>query len=230
MSWRRKKSQPQIVVPEDTSTADAIAALRSHLAAAVVDAPLSAPAPDPDNDSVEELTAAKARWERLAMHLRGALDVVVGLAAARAESTEPEAKKRRKESLSIDDVKIGSLVAYRLPRSADDEWIMCQVTKVIQEGQRYEVRDAEPDDSGPAGKLFKAGARELIPLPSPDDHLAVIPSGTVVLAQYPETTAFYRATVTGHTRERKYRLQFEGEEEADKETEVPDHLVVNVPP
>jgi SAGA-associated factor 29 len=101
---------------------------------------------------------------------------------------------------------------------------------VYSDGQRFEVKDPEPDENGNPGQSYKTSIRDIIPLPT-DEELRNMPqftAGSQVLARYPETTTFYRAEVTG-TRRDKYRLKFEGEDDADKETEVSRGLVLNIP-
>jgi SAGA-associated factor 29 len=55
------------------------------------------------------------------------------------------------------------------------------------------------------------------------------PTGTKVLARYPETTTFYPAEVVGTKRDGTCKLMFEGEEEEGKETEVERRLVLPYP-
>lgn len=176
-------------------------------------------------------------WEQCGQHLQDALDATVLTVSLR---NEPETKKRRRTTVGSasatpaaastgNELAIGAKVAFRLPgtKPPDDEWILCEVTKVIQEGQRYEVQDPEPDENHQAGKIYRANMRDMIALPSKDANLPPLASGTTVLAQYPETTAFYRAEVTSCTSQ-KCLLVFEGEEETGKETEVDRHLVLGL--
>lgn len=128
---------------------------------------------------------------------------------------------------------IGAQVAFRLPKTrlnAEEEWIQCEVTKIYNDGTRYEVRDPEPDENGNPGQSYKATPKDLLPiatLPQQIVKLPPYPIGAQVLARYPETTTFYRAEVMGTKRD-KCRLKFEGEEEENKEQEVERRLVLPI--
>ncbi|WVQ96305.1 hypothetical protein IAU59_003409 [Kwoniella sp. CBS 9459] len=83
---------------------------------------------------------------------------------------------------------------------AGDEWILAVVAKCIgQDKMRYEVTDIEDTSAA-----YNTTLRSIIPLPDPDapSHISSHPSnledfgrGFQVLALYPDTTSFYRATV-----------------------------------
>lgn len=131
---------------------------------------------------------------------------------------------------------IGAEVAFRLRKTrptSEEEWIQCVVTKIYNDGARYEVRDPEPDEKGQPGQTFKAIPRDLIPIPTSPAQISMLPPypvGTPVLARYPETTTFYRAEVVGTKRDGKCRLKFEGEEEENKEQEVERRMVLPIRP
>lgn len=127
---------------------------------------------------------------------------------------------------------VGSEVAYKPKKGGEGEWFQCEVVKISADGLRYEVRDPEPDEMGNMGKLFKSTWKELIYIPPQDAAKSLTPNyppGTKVLARYPETTTFYPAIVTGTKRDGVCRLKFDGEEEVDKEMEVPRRLVLPYP-
>ncbi|KAG0668093.1 SAGA HAT/Core module component [Maudiozyma exigua] len=135
---------------------------------------------------------------------------------------------------SPEPIIVGSEVAYKPRKSGDGEWFQCEVIKVHSDKIRYEVRDPEPDELGNTGKVFKCSWKELILIPtlknaSIKSKTLNYPPGTKVLARYPETTTFYPAEVIGNKRDGTCRLRFEGEEEVDKETEVPRRLVLPFP-
>ncbi|CCE88800.1 Piso0_001582 [Millerozyma farinosa CBS 7064] len=125
---------------------------------------------------------------------------------------------------------VGSEVAYRLKNRHFEEWIQCEVMKVIGEGVRFEIRDPEPDENNNPGQTFKANHKEIILIPTEEDapSLPMYPEGTKVLARYPETTTFYPAIVVGHKRG-YVRLKFDGEEEVNKEIESERRLVLPFP-
>ncbi|EGV66573.1 hypothetical protein CANTEDRAFT_117615 [Yamadazyma tenuis ATCC 10573] len=130
---------------------------------------------------------------------------------------------------------VGSEVAYKLRNRHSEEWIQCEVTKIIGDGVKFEVRDPEPDENNNPGQTFKANYREVI-LIVPEAEIAsnpkILPNytyGAKVLARYPETTTFYPAMVVGTKKDTTVKLKFDGEEEANKETEVERRLVLPFP-
>lgn len=126
---------------------------------------------------------------------------------------------------------IGADVAYKLKNRHTEEWIQCEVTKILGDGTKFEVRDPEPDENNNPGQTFKANYKEIILIASPA-ALKSFPNysyGSKVLARYPETTTFYPAVVVGTKKDGKVRLKFDGEEEANKETEVERRLVLPFP-
>ncbi|SCU90809.1 LAME_0E10110g1_1 [Lachancea meyersii CBS 8951] len=125
-----------------------------------------------------------------------------------------------------------SEVAYKPKRGGDGEWFQCQVIKISNDGTKFEVRDPEPDELGNPGQVYKCSWKDIILLPAvsvPKHQTPNYPSGTKVLARYPETTTFYPAVVIGHKRDGTCKLRFDGEEEVDKETEVARRLVLPFP-
>lgn len=150
---------------------------------------------------------------------------------------------------------VGSEVAYKLKNRHFEEWIQCEVVKVITE-MKFEIRDPEPDENNNPGQTFRAGYKEILLIPptdrgdNEDDEddededdgddgdeeegsrrgLVNYAYGTKVLARYPETTTFYPAVVVGNKKDGKIvRLKFDGEEEVNKETEVERRLVLPFP-
>ncbi|KAK9451887.1 SGF29 tudor-like domain-containing protein [Limtongia smithiae] len=143
-------------------------------------------------------------------------------------------KKARSSSVvPVEIPAVGSQVAFRpkKQKGADAEWIQCEITKIMGDGSkvRYEVQDPEPDENNNPGQMYKAGPKDIILISSNSADLQPYPTGTRVLARYPETTTFYRAEVIGTKRDGTCRLKFEGEEEVGKETEVERRLVLEMP-
>ncbi|KAA8908029.1 hypothetical protein TRICI_004856 [Trichomonascus ciferrii] len=184
--------------------------------------------------------------------LKSAQSYLTSLVSLRAERDHtqspgaggpPSKKKRRNTSppappaTTSGKPTLGSQVAFHLSKvrnTPEEEWIQCEVTKVYTEGVRYEVQDPEPDENNNPGQSYKAGIRDLILIPNPDDTHTInalphLPPGAQVIARYPETTTFYRAEVIAMKRDGKCRLKFEGEEEEGKETEVERRLVHPLP-
>lgn len=126
---------------------------------------------------------------------------------------------------------IGSEVAYKLKNRHTEEWIQCEVTKILGDGVKFEVRDPEPDENNNPGQTFKANYKEIILIATASllKSYPNYPYGSKVLARYPETTTFYPAVVVGTKKDTKVRLKFDGEEEANKETEVERRLVLPYP-
>ncbi|THX73665.1 hypothetical protein D6C78_07648 [Aureobasidium pullulans] len=95
---------------------------------------------------------------------------------------------------------LGAQVFYRNKgRTQEGEGILCRVTNVIGEGKqrRYEIQDAEPEPL-PDGEFpppYRASVAHLMPIPTKNDGLADLNKGRNVLAQYPDTTTFYKAEV-----------------------------------
>ncbi|QRG38338.1 hypothetical protein FDK38_002741 [Candidozyma auris] len=126
---------------------------------------------------------------------------------------------------------IGSEVAFKLKNRHFEEWIQCEVTKILGDGTRYEIRDPEPDENNNPGQTFKANYKDILLIPSVSEvpNLISYPHGTKVLARYPETTTFYPAVVEGQKKDGTVKLKFDGEEEVNKVTEVERRLVLPFP-
>lgn len=131
----------------------------------------------------------------------------------------------------LEPILVGSEVAYKLKNRHFEEWIQCEVMRVIGDGIKFEIRDPEPDENNNPGQTFKANYKEILLIPKIDEvpDLASYSYGTKVLARYPETTTFYPAIVVGERKDRSVRLKFDGEEEVNKETEVERRLVLPFP-
>lgn len=131
----------------------------------------------------------------------------------------------------LEPIMVGSEVAYKLKNRHFEEWIQCEVTKILGDGTKYEIRDPEPDENNNPGQTFKANYKEILLIPSKLEvpNLISYSYGTKVLARYPETTTFYPAVVVGQKKDGTVRLKFDGEEEVNKETEVERRLVLPFP-
>ncbi|CAK7901989.1 SAGA-associated factor 29 [[Candida] anglica] len=126
---------------------------------------------------------------------------------------------------------VGSEVAYKLKNRHFEEWIQCEVMRVIGDGNKFEIRDPEPDENNNPGQTFRANYKEILLIPPMAEvrDLVNYAYGCKVLARYPETTTFYPAVVVGHRKDGTVRLKFDGEEEVNKETEVERRLVLPFP-
>lgn len=144
------------------------------------------------------------------------------------ESNQPN-NNSKDNTDSGSELTVGRQIAFKLPQSAVDEWIQCEITRIITPGYRFEVRDPEPDENGNPGKSYQCRIKDIMLLPLKGQSITPLPSGSIVLAQYPETTAFYKATVSSYNpKKRVYYLRFEGEEDYQKQTEVDDTLVLPI--
>ncbi|CZT24469.1 uncharacterized protein RCC_10194 [Ramularia collo-cygni] len=77
----------------------------------------------------------------------------------------------------------------------EGEGILCRVTAVIGEGKqrRYEVQDADTQGDPPPPQ--RASVAQLMQIPHTNKGLSDLSKGKQVLAQYPDTTTFYKAEV-----------------------------------
>ncbi|WPH02572.1 Hypothetical protein R9X50_00543700 [Acrodontium crateriforme] len=105
----------------------------------------------------------------------------------------------------------------------EGEGILCRVTSVIGEGKqrRYEVQDA--DTSGEAPPPQRASVSQLIQIPESNKFalhsagsgqgalLSDLTKGKQVMAQYPDTTTFYKAEVSETWRARDVVVGEKGE-------------------
>ncbi|CAD0089623.1 unnamed protein product, partial [Aureobasidium mustum] len=141
---------------------------------------------------------------------------------AESVASSVEANEPRSSRLQLS---LGAHVFYRNKgRTQEGEGILCRVTNVIGEGKqrRYEIQDADPDPV-PGGELpppYRASVAHLMPIPTENKGLADLNKGRHVLAQYPDTTTFYKAEVSANWRAKDLaldrgdyvRLSFEGDE------------------
>jgi SAGA-associated factor 29 len=188
-------------------------------------------------EAIEEITQHKENVDksrRVLDEIMHNLQLVITLELEK--KVEPKQKRGKSFWTSpynvSDTIFLNSEVAFKLrQRASDEEWIQCEVTKIIGDGTKFEVRDPEPDENNNPGKTFKATWKDIIQIPTEEEvmELQSYPYGTRVLARYPETTTFYPAEVIGTKRDGRCRLKFEGEEEEGKETEVERRLVVPYP-
>ncbi|KAJ1929082.1 hypothetical protein IWQ60_001483 [Tieghemiomyces parasiticus] len=153
-------------------------------------------------------------------------------------------------------VMVGTVVAAKTskPKDKTEEWILAAVTQFHADKNRYEVEDVVKDESGVKPKYTLSG-RNLIPLPHP---VPLSPNGTTVsstltaqrqralpktsrqfqpkqsvLALYPNTTCFYRATILAHLDQDAsspnfgtYQLRFE--DDGDVEHRVHHNMVLDI--
>jgi SAGA-associated factor 29 len=117
----------------------------------------------------------------------------------------------------------GSAVAAKTAKANNKrpaEWLLATVVRYIPDKQKYEVVDADPDEDLATRKRYVLPRKSIIPLPTsvPESWVkeTQFSKGTLVLAMFPNTTAFYLARVEVGPRRRKdknYVLIFEDDEE-----------------
>lgn len=145
-------------------------------------------------------------------------------------SSESLRKRKRDEESPApagNGISQGDTVVFRHRLKNEVSWIQCVVLKVSGEGSkaRYEIQDPEPDDYGKT-EIYKTTINNIIPLPPTSAGLAPLKPKMIVLAQYPDTTTFYKAEVVNQRRDGACRLRFEGEEMLGREPEVERRLIV----
>ncbi|CAO3607142.1 unnamed protein product [Cunninghamella echinulata] len=132
------------------------------------------------------------------------------------EASEIRDQKRKKRKSEVEELKSssspkkiksngillpGTSVAARQPKQKEknEEWILAVVLNFHPDKNKYQVEDVEQDEYGQKQK-YTLQPRNVIPIPTASDldFLPEIHIGQDVLALYPGTTCFYRATVV-HT-------------------------------
>ncbi|ORX75548.1 DUF1325-domain-containing protein [Basidiobolus meristosporus CBS 931.73] len=130
-----------------------------------------------------------------------------------------------------------SYVAAKTPKIKDksQEWILAVVLQFLPEKNKYQVEDAEVDENGKRMK-YNLPLRNIIPLPEEYalDEISEFEVNHVVLALYPNTTCFYKATVvlppskiSEPEYQGTYRVSFEDDDDVDRF--VPIMYVVDMP-
>ncbi|PNS20277.1 hypothetical protein CAC42_5727 [Sphaceloma murrayae] len=190
-----------------------------------------------DNGGITSRPASEAGNLATSINTKDARALSVASATSATPLT-PTAQQQARQALIP-----GAMVFYRNKgRAQEGEGILCRVTSVIGEGKqrRYEIQDADPDPQPGTGEPpapYRASVSHLYAIPA-SNTLPDLPKGKNVLAQYPDTTTFYKAEVSTPWKLRDLsgekgayvRLRFEGEMEEAKETEVERRFVVPDPP
>lgn len=160
-------------------------------------------------------------------------------------TTHSRESRAKKDSLIKQQLQPGRKVVFHQPKpadGADSAWILAVVVKYVG-GGKYEVQDAEPQDDGKPGPIYKTTLKAILPLPDPEApvgspaHLNVYPEfpvGSTVMALYPDTSCFYRAEVIAtpdravtSSKYPAYKVKFEDDE--GMEHSVPAFWVVDFP-
>ncbi|KAI8054902.1 SGF29 tudor-like domain-containing protein [Thamnidium elegans] len=150
--------------------------------------------------------------------------------------------KKKKRKLEIEDSTIngggsshiitrGTTVAARQPKEKDknEEWILAVVLQYHPDKNKYQVEDVDQDDFGEKQR-YMLPPRYVIPVKSSEEAKLSpeIPAYQDVLALYPGTTCFYKATVIAPPSKSKeiknYRVQFEDDNDEVKYI-MPEHVI-----
>ncbi|KAI9598298.1 SGF29 tudor-like domain-containing protein [Syncephalis fuscata] len=157
-----------------------------------------------------------------------------------SESEPPETPVRKprgsptKKSIAIS---AGQRVAAKVSSGDDDvdEWILAVVKRYFAEKQVYEVEDAEEDDSGNIA-TYQLPPKYILTISNTGmgHRSGEFAIGHTVLALYPNTTCFYKATVTmppSKVRDPRckgqYVVQFDDDNEQAQA--VPANMVLDYP-
>ncbi|TKA58542.1 hypothetical protein B0A53_00283 [Rhodotorula sp. CCFEE 5036] len=166
---------------------------------------------------------------------------------------KPTAKSRKDALLAQLPLRPGRTIAVKESKNASasgpasDNYILGRIVQCLQgDKNRYSVEDVDYDPANPTpeGGKWNTTLKSIIPLPEKGDERTYpdydFPPGSLVLACYPETTSFYRATVesgphtltfgTGKKKgiQKTYRLTFDDDD--GQLRDVPIELVCDPTP
>ncbi|CAO0800808.1 unnamed protein product [Mucor circinelloides] len=156
------------------------------------------------------------------------------LVALRDNEQDQKRKKRKSEIEKANGNHIfvkGTTVAARQPKEKDksEEWILAVVLQYYADKNKYQVEDVDQDDYGEKQR-YMLSPRYVIPVLSSEAAKSSpeIPAQQDVLALYPGTTCFYKATVIAPPSKSKdiknYRVQFEDDNDEVKYV-MPEHVL-----
>ncbi|KAJ3416839.1 hypothetical protein HDV05_008424 [Chytridiales sp. JEL 0842] len=128
---------------------------------------------------------------------------------ALSESNETESKRKKRKAddklvPSSKKSKVGDDSEFvPLPpgwqvvvRPIQQDYILAIVVRWLPDKQKYEVEDAEDDEEKPGTrKVYVFPAKLVIPIPKEVNKKDEFPANHTVLALYPNSSCFYKATV-----------------------------------
>ena len=133
-----------------------------------------------------------------------ALDNLTLLIAHRDENSDKEAGKRKRVEDKQDSIKrtrVDDSITNILQKGDQvaamvDEWILANVVSYSVDDAMYEVEDAEDEEEKPGTrKHYLLPPTNIIPIPKGIDTRPEFAAQKKVLALFPSTSCFYRATV-----------------------------------
>ncbi|KAL0074998.1 SGF29 tudor-like domain-containing protein [Phycomyces blakesleeanus] len=152
-----------------------------------------------------------------------------------SKSSLPTAGPTKKTKMSTNGIfPPGTSVAARQmqQKGKAEEWILAVVIAYIPDKGRYHVEDVDQEENG-AKPRYMLAPRHIIPVPEGSEvhDLAELNTGKDVLALYPGTTCFYRASVIAPPSKNKevgrqgnYKVQFEDDNDEFKYV-MPEHVL-----
>mmetsp|Transcript_29991 Transcript_29991/g.50357 ORF Transcript_29991/g.50357 Transcript_29991/m.50357 type:complete len:379 (+) Transcript_29991:168-1304(+) len=111
-------------------------------------------------------------------------------------------------------------------KTTQAQWILAKIVRHLPDKDKYEIEDDDPGDDpeNPQSKHHTIPSKYIVPLPSTNDSLPFpeFPKDSKVLAMFPDSTCFYKATVVAPPSRRQkqrtgapleYTILFEDDEE-----------------
>ncbi|KAI9278516.1 SGF29 tudor-like domain-containing protein [Phascolomyces articulosus] len=149
----------------------------------------------------------------------------------KSSNSSPSGTSAKKSKNNNNDIILpGTSVAAKQPKQKDknEEWILAVVINFQADKNRYHVEDVDQDEFGQKQRYF-IPPRNVIPVPDGRDirNVPEIGTGQDVLALYPGTTCFYKATVIlppSKNKDITYRVQFEDDNNEYKDVQR-DHVL-----
>ncbi|KAJ3234698.1 DNA-directed DNA polymerase gamma mip1 [Chytriomyces hyalinus] len=123
-------------------------------------------------------------------------------------------KSKTDDENALNTLPTGTQVVVR----PNQDFILANIIGFRADRQKYEVEDAEEDEDKPGTKkTYWTKLKDIIVIPKSVESRMEFPQGHTVLALYPGTTCFYRATVVlPPSKNTVYRVRFEDDGGEDR--------------
>ncbi|CAG8435762.1 6220_t:CDS:2 [Diversispora eburnea] len=97
-----------------------------------------------------------------------------------------------------------------MPKELDEEenWILAKIICFHDKVREYEVEDIDKMKNEKHGKQFMVSMKNVIELPGPGGYLQEFPRSHRVIALYPNTTCFYKASIIIPPSKQNIRTQY----------------------